>query len=115
MLSLALAPMVFRFGTVVRFRIEKASQARGADHASHRRDVSCFSVQDGGAVNFPAAKAIAMRYALALVCAGAAALLQRSPVGPLFHTTGPFILAVLAAAWFGGIGPGLLTAFLAAL
>src|SRR5262249_55414180 len=48
--------------------------------------------------------AIALRYALAPVCVGAAVLLSVSPAGSLFHPSGPFILAVVAAAWFGGAG-----------
>ena len=59
--------------------------------------------------------AIALRYALALACVGAAVLLRVSPAGSVFHPSGPFILAVVAAAWFGGAGPGVLAAFLSAL
>jgi PAS domain S-box-containing protein len=58
--------------------------------------------------------AIALRYALAPACAGVAMLLHSSPVGAFFHPMGLFILGVLAAAWFGGAGPGVLAAFLSA-
>ena len=61
------------------------------------------------------AAAIAWRYALAAACIGVAALLQVSPVGQLFHPTGLFILGVVAAAWFGGPGPGVFAAFLSAI
>ncbi len=38
-----------------------------------------------------------------------------SPVGAVFHSMGLFIIGVLAAAWFGGAGPGVLAAFLSAI
>jgi PAS domain S-box-containing protein len=60
-------------------------------------------------------RAIALRYALAPACVGVALLLHVSPVGPLFHPMGLFILGVVAAAWFGGPGPGVLAAFLSAI
>jgi PAS domain S-box-containing protein len=56
-----------------------------------------------------------LRYGLAAACIGIAALLHVSPVGPLLHPTGPFVLGVVAAAWFGGLGPGIFAAFLAAV
>ena len=59
--------------------------------------------------------AIALRYALAPVSVGAAVLLHVSPAGSLFHPSGPFILAVVAAAWFGGAGPGVFAALLSAI
>ena len=59
--------------------------------------------------------AIALRYALAPACIGVSVLLYVSPVGTLFHPTGPFILGVLAAAWFGGVGPGVFAALLSAI
>jgi PAS domain S-box-containing protein len=59
--------------------------------------------------------ALALRYALAAACIGLAALLHVSPVGPLLHPTGPFIFGVVAAAWFGGLGPGIFAAFLSAV
>ena len=58
---------------------------------------------------------IALRYALASACIGVAILLHVSPVGPLFHPMGLFILGVVAAAWFGGPGPGVFAAFLSAI
>ena len=58
-------------------------------------------------------RSAALRYALAPVCVGVAAMLQVSPLGP--HPIAFFILGVITAAWVGGIGPGLLTAVLAAL
>jgi PAS domain S-box-containing protein len=57
----------------------------------------------------------ALRYALVLACVLVAVLLQLSPVGSLFPGAGLFAFAVLVAAWFGGPGPGLLTAALGAL
>ena len=59
--------------------------------------------------------AIALRYALAAACVGAAVLLTESPVSRLLHPTGLFILAVLITAWFGGAGPGVFAAFLSAV
>ncbi|HSU76373.1 MAG TPA: hypothetical protein VLI89_04850, partial [Burkholderiales bacterium] len=61
------------------------------------------------------AAAIARRYALALACVGAAVLLRVSPLGSLFYPTEPFIIAVVAAAWFCGVGPGVFAALLSAL
>jgi PAS domain S-box-containing protein len=56
-----------------------------------------------------------LRYALAPLCIGLAVLLHLSPGGPLFHPMGLFILGVVAAAWFGGPGPGVFAAFLSAI
>ena len=58
-------------------------------------------------------RSAALRYALAPACIALAALLHLSPVGPFLHPTGLFVFAVIAAAWFGGAGPGLLAAVLA--
>ena len=44
-----------------------------------------------------------------------AMLLYLSPAQPAVSGAGPFLLAVLAAAWFGGAGPGFLAAVLATL
>src|SRR5215471_9713755 len=60
-------------------------------------------------------RSIALRYALAPVCVLLAVLLYLSPAQPAVSAAGPFLLAVLAAAWFGGIGPGFLAAVLATL
>ena len=57
----------------------------------------------------------ALHYALASVCIALAALLHLSPAGPLLHPTGLFVLGVIAAAWFGGVGPGFFAALLATL
>jgi PAS domain S-box-containing protein len=57
----------------------------------------------------------AWRYALAPLCIGVAVLLHLSPVGPLSHPIGFFILGVVAAAWLGGTGTGIFAAFLAAI
>ena len=59
--------------------------------------------------------AIAWRYALAPACVVVAVLLRVSPLGPFFYPTEPFILGVLAAAWFGGAGPGVFAALLSAV
>ena len=59
--------------------------------------------------------ALALRYALAPACIGAAVVLHLSPAGPYLHTTGVLLLGVVAAAWFGGLGPALLAALLATL
>ena len=53
-----------------------------------------------------------VRYALAPGCILLAVLLYLSPVGPNFSLAGLVVFAVLAAAWFGGAGPGFLAAVL---
>src|SRR6266576_7046195 len=64
----------------------------------------------------------ALRYALAPGCVAAAVLLHISVIGPvpvwsqsapLIHPTGLFLAGIVAAAWFGGAGPGFLAALLA--
>jgi len=69
-------------------------------------------------------RSAALRYALAPVCIAVAALVQMSISGrvpewsqspPLIHPTGLFQISIVAAAWFGGAGPGLLAALLATL
>ena len=55
----------------------------------------------------------ALRYALAIVSVAVAVSLHISPVGPFLHPTGLFLACIVAAAWFGGAGPGLLAALLA--
>ena len=60
-------------------------------------------------------RVVALRYALAPACVLLAVLLYLSPAQPVVSPAGPFLLAVLAAAWFGGAGPGLLAAVLATL
>src|SRR5438876_11868982 len=57
----------------------------------------------------------ALRYALAPVCVAVAVLLHLSVIGPFLHPTGLFLAGVVAAAWFGGAGPGFLAALLATL
>jgi PAS domain S-box-containing protein len=52
---------------------------------------------------------------VAAACIGIAFLLRVSPLGSFFYPTEPFILAVLAAAWFGGVGPGVFAALLSAV
>jgi PAS domain S-box-containing protein len=59
--------------------------------------------------------AVALRYALAPVCILLAVLVYLSPAGPTLSLAGLFVFAVLAAAWFGGTGPGLVAAVLATL
>jgi len=59
-------------------------------------------------------RTVALRYALAPAAVALAVLLYLSPAQPLVSLSGPFLLAVLAAAWFGGPGPGFLAAVLAA-
>ena len=61
-----------------------------------------------------ASAGIALRYALAPVCVAGSALLQASPLDTFLHPIGPFVFGVLVAAWFGGVGPGVLAAFLSA-
>jgi hypothetical protein len=58
--------------------------------------------------------AAVLRYALAPACVLAAVLLHLSPAAPLLPAAAAFVFAVLCAAWFGGPGPGLLTAALGA-
>jgi hypothetical protein len=69
-------------------------------------------------------RSAALRYALAPVCIAVALLVQVSISGPvpewsqsppLIHPTGLFQISIVAAAWFGGAGPGLLAALLATL
>jgi len=55
----------------------------------------------------------ALRYALAPVCVAVAVLLHISVIGPFLHPTGLFLAGIVAAAWFGGAGPGFLAALLA--
>ena len=57
------------------------------------------------------------RYAIALLVT-AAGLLLRVALDPVWHAQPPFITlfpAVMVSGWLGGLGPGLLTTFLAAL
>src|SRR5712671_2993649 len=60
-------------------------------------------------------KSTALRYALAPVCIAVAVLLNISALGPFLHPTALFLAGVVAAAWFGGMGPGFLAALLATL
>ena len=60
-------------------------------------------------------RAVALRYALAPTCILLAVLVYLSPAGRTFSLAGLFVFAVLAAAWFGGAGPGLVAAVLATL
>jgi len=60
-------------------------------------------------------RAVALRYALAPACILLAVLVYLSPAGPTLSLVGLFVFAVLAAAWFGGVGPGLVAAVLATL
>jgi PAS domain S-box-containing protein len=55
----------------------------------------------------------ALRYALAPFCVAVAVLLHISVIGPFLHPTGLFLAGIVAAAWFGGPGPGFLAALLA--
>jgi PAS domain S-box-containing protein len=57
----------------------------------------------------------ALRYALAPACIALTVLLNVSALGPYLHPTALFLAGVVAAAWFGGAGPGLLAALLATL
>jgi PAS domain S-box-containing protein len=57
----------------------------------------------------------ALRYALAPAFTAIAVLIHLSVVGPYLHPTALFLAGIVAAAWFGGAGPGLLAALLAAL
>jgi PAS domain S-box-containing protein len=60
-------------------------------------------------------QAAVLRYALAPACVLAAVLVHLSPAAPLLPPAALFVFAVLCAAWFGGPGPGFLTAALGAL
>ena len=57
--------------------------------------------------------AVALRYALAPACMLLAVLVYLSPAGPVLSLAGLCMFAVLASAWFGGAGPGLVAAVLA--
>jgi len=54
-----------------------------------------------------------LRYALAPVFVLVAALVYQLPAGSQFSLAGLFVIAVLATAWLGGPGPGLVAAVLA--
>src|SRR5258706_16248052 len=56
-----------------------------------------------------------LHYALAPLYVALATLVHVSPAGPFLHPTGLFVLAVVAAGWFGGPGPGFFAALLATL
>jgi PAS domain S-box-containing protein len=58
---------------------------------------------------------VALRYALAPTCILLAVLVYLSAGGRTLSLAGLFVFAVLAAAWFGGAGPGLVAAVLATL
>src|SRR5712671_4866796 len=57
----------------------------------------------------------ALRYVLAPACIAVTALLNISALGPFLHPTALFLAGIVAAAWFGGAGPGFLAALLATL
>lgn len=59
-------------------------------------------------------QAAVLRYAFALASVLVAVLLHLSPAAPHLPPAALFVFAVLCAAWFGGPGPGLLTAALGA-
>jgi PAS domain S-box-containing protein len=93
-----------------------AESEESAAQAMHPQGTARRDVRAGQGLTVPRGKlAIALRYALAPACVGAAVLLHVSPAGSLLHPTGPYVLGVLAAAWFGGVGPGVFAAFLSAL
>src|SRR5258706_3141674 len=56
-----------------------------------------------------------LHYAFAPLYVALATLVHVSPAGPFLHPTGLFVLAVVAAGWFGGPGPGFFAALLATL
>src|SRR6266699_2439436 len=58
-------------------------------------------------------RSTAPRYSLAPICIAAAVLLHLSSIGPFLHPTGLFVVGIVAAAWFGGAGPGFMAALLA--
>ena len=69
-------------------------------------------------------RSLALRYLLAVVCVAVAIVLQMFVIGrfpmwsdapPAIHPTGLFQICVVAAAWFGGAGPGFLAAVLTTL
>jgi PAS domain S-box-containing protein len=69
-------------------------------------------------------RSTALRYALAPVSIAVAVLLHILVIGrfpawsqsaPMIHPTGLFQVSIVAAAWFGGVGPGFLAALLATL
>lgn len=49
------------------------------------------------------------------VCIAVAVLLNISVIGPFLHPNGLFLACIVAAAWFGGVGPGFLVALRATL
>jgi Domain of unknown function (DUF4118) len=60
-------------------------------------------------------KSTALRYALAPVSIGVGLLVHLSPIGPFPHPNALFLACTVAAAWFGGAGPGFLAAILTTL
>ncbi len=56
-----------------------------------------------------------LRYLLAPLSVGLALWLHTSFMGPYLHPTGLFLAGIVAAAWFGGAGPGFVAALLATL
>jgi signal transduction histidine kinase len=60
----------------------------------------------------PAGRSWLFRYGVAVGCAAAGLLISLATV-PVLHSSTVFLGMVVIAAWFGGLGPGLLTAVLA--
>ena len=60
-------------------------------------------------------RGVALRYALAPACVFLVVLLYLSPARAALSLAGLLMLAVLAAAWFGGAGPGFAAALVATL
>jgi PAS domain S-box-containing protein len=58
---------------------------------------------------------VAVRYALAPICILLVTLFYLSPAGPSLNLPSLFLIGVLAAAWFGGAGPGFVSAVMATL
>ncbi len=67
---------------------------------------------DRGAPGRHAGRSWLFRYGVAVGCAAAGLLIALQTV-PVLHSSTVFLAAVVIASWFGGPGPGLLTAVLA--
>ncbi len=67
---------------------------------------------DRGAPSRHAGRSWLFRYGVAVGCAAAGLLIALQTV-PVLHSSTVFLAAVVIASWFGGPGPGLLTAVLA--
>src|SRR3954469_8045002 len=91
-----------------------AGGQKGAAKAVHSQRAPRRRARVDRAVITRGGAATAARYAFGAACIGVAMLLDMSPAGGLLHPRELLIVGVVAAGWFGDVGPGLLAAFLSA-